>query len=199
MNYVIDCDLLKEINSYLEQYAKLEPRYVLAVLMLARKGLGRVAISKMLKLRERAVRNILDVPYKSTVSGLRMSIDIFLESIHRLGVENSWLRCKPVLYTRISVEILDMIVSNVVKFRDHIVINTRDPGKIEIIGVFDGRDLRLPGVPGEIQGSYMLLTKQIPVLQRGILICWRNYQDVLDDSAFFISLAEICSDLRPGK
>jgi hypothetical protein len=157
---------------------------ILAVLS---EGVGRVAVSKMLGLTERSVRKVTTLLRNSELSWLSG----LLSRVVITRVTAPWLTCQPVLYTGLSSELLEATCKRVVLLRDFIVISSREPSKIEVIGVLRNSELVLPGLVEEYAEPYLKIRELLPSTS-GLLVCWRNYRRFFDDSVLLYSLAQLC-------
>jgi len=151
---------------------------------------GRVALSKKLGFTERTVRKIITLVKSGKLSWLAE----ILRKISINSISAPWLTCQPILYVGFSEEILNTISKKVVLLRDFIVISSREPGKVEVLGVLRDRDLFYPGLVGEYNEPYLKLREVLPRTS-GLLVCWRNYKRYLDDSVLLVSLAYLCEHL----
>ena len=160
----------------------------LGVAILLVEGYGRVAMSKKLGYRERLVRDVLDAIKCSEPA--RRSLEV-IGSLHRLVFKPGLPTCTPVVYSNLGEELLDAVLKNVVSLRDYIVAYSGSPAKVEVVGVIKGGKLQYPGLPDDISGPYLGVfeDKRVP---DGIVVCWRNYVEYVDDSTLLASLANLC-------
>lgn len=168
--------------------SKIDVLEFLGALLMITRSYGRVYTSKRLGIRERVVRRVADI--SKSISGVPEIVAVF----EKMVLERKSLSCTPILYTGLSEELIQKTRSAVVGLRDRIVIFSRDPSKIEVIGVLNGCNVEYPGVPPELLRPYEEVT--IPALnkgvQRGLVVCWRNYRDELDDAALLAALGSLC-------
>mgnify|MGYP001772695368 CR=1 FL=1 len=159
--------------------------YFYAVALLALKGYGRVAISKKLGIREREARKILEA--------LRLNQHALnlVKEFGRVVLSAAGLECKPVVYTGLAEDVLSIVESRVVLFRDYLVINSRNPEKVEVIGTCRSGSLKLPGVPEDVAYRYRCL-EEFSKSTHGVLVCWKSYEEVADDALVLLSLSELC-------
>lgn len=196
MYVLISCNDLKESTSRLQQSGLSVIDVFSVTLASLTEGVGRVALSKMLGLTERTVRKItmlLKIGELHWLSSL-------LEKITINNINAPWLTCKPVLYGGFSEELLNIVSRRIVLLRDFIIISSKEPGKVEVLGVLINGDLAYPGLVGEYCEPYLKLREILP-RTNGLLVCWRNYKRYLDDSVLLVSLAYLCeySDLMGGE
>jgi hypothetical protein len=166
----------------------LDPVEVFSTLLaLLSEGIGRVALSKKLGFPERTVRKVVTLVKTGELSWLR---GVFIE-ISVTSINAPWLNCQPVLYEGFNSGLLDTVRENIVLLRDFIVISSREPGKVEVIGVLIGDNLVYPGLVEEYSEPYLKLRELLP-RTTGLLVCWRSYRRYLDDSILIASLAYLC-------
>lgn len=190
----VNCELIDMIIKVISSYKELEPPFILAIAMMAMKGYGRVMMSRISGLRERAVRNALSY-IRSIHSDIHDLITSLLNNRRRVEASTMPLTCEPVLYTGFDDLIMKAVKSQVVKLRDFIVVNSRDPYKIEVIGVVENGTITIPGLPEELQSLYCKINDLVPRDSNGIIVCWRRYREFIDDSSLLLSLGELCRSL----
>ncbi|MEM4717656.1 MAG: hypothetical protein QXE81_02715 [Desulfurococcaceae archaeon] len=184
----IDCNSLRELKD-LSRLLETDLVLLIGIILLANEGLGRVAISKRVLTGERVVRRVIDYLFKD--KGRKYMNNLYSFNVRELPVD--WLKCEPVLYIGFEQEIIEMVKYNIVAFRDYIVINSRDPRKIEVIGVIQGGALIFPGVPLDISGPYNELSRFVKPGDNGIIICWNKYNKALDNAILLTSIISLCS------
>lgn len=178
-------DLLKYSEYALKADIRVED--LISITLLLRDGYGRVAIAKKLGLRERYVRSVVEFLKKNYFSELVKSI----ESLKITSLDLSGFNCRFIHYENICKTILDEVYRSIVSFRDYIVVHSRDPFKIEVIGVLRNNTLEYPGLPRELQEQYLVVKNQLPS-GNGIVVCWKNYRGYIDDASLIASLIDIC-------
>ena len=184
---MINCSDLREYIFKIQERGLDVVEVFSTVLAVLTENIGRVALSKRLGFSERTVRNIVTMLKTGELSWL---VD-FLGKITITSISAPWLSCQPVLYTGLSSELLEDTLRRVVLLRDFIVISSKEPSKVEVLGVLREGDLVFPGLVEEYSEPYLKLRE---VLSRtsGLLVCWRNYRRFLDDSVLLLSLSRLC-------
>ena len=157
------------------------------VFALLTENVGRVALSKKLGFSERTVRKIVSLLKTSDLS----QIFELLGRINVTTINAPWLSCQPVLYEGFSSEVLESISEKIILLRDFIVISSREPSKIEVLGVLRNNHLIYPGLIEDYAKPYLKLREKLPETS-GLLVCWRNYKRFLDDSILLTSLSRLC-------
>lgn len=187
---MITCKDLKALIEHAED-AGVDPPEFLGVLLMLARNYGRVAISKRLGIRERTVRRVVE-NYRTRSDVLEKVLAVQKATLSATG-----LHCTPVLYAGLSEDLLQKTRSAVVNLRDRIVIFSRDPNKVEVIGISTSGRVEYPGVPPEIVAPYQAvnLPDQSGELQRGVVVCWKNYRNELDDAVLLVGLGSLC---EPG-
>lgn len=51
------------------------------------------------------------------------------------SINAPWLNCQPVLYEGFNSGLLNTVRENIVLLRDFIAVSSREPGRVEVIGV----------------------------------------------------------------
>ena len=185
---VVGCSDLVELY-VVAQKIGVNPVEMLSVSLLVKEGLGRVAISKKLGLSERTVRNILHALKASRATEVVLGV---LHRLQRRLLHAPWLTCSPVLYSGVGSDVTRVLLTHVVSARDYIVVYSGDPDKVEVVGVVESGRLEYPGIPQEIVGPYMELGNLVAT-SSGVLVCWRNYVEHVDDAVLLVSLARLCA------
>lgn len=157
--------------------------------ILLREGYGRTAIAKKLGYRERLVRDTIEAIKRS---GLEARMARLLDHLHKSVVRAKWLTCTPVVYSNLDEELTRTVLEDVVSLRDYIVVHSRSPAKVEVIGVVSGGRLEYPGLPAEIVDPYLKILEHLNTAS-GLVVCWKGYTEYTDDSALLASLADLCS------
>lgn len=150
---------------------------------------GRVSIAKKLGFTERQVRNILD--YLTREEETSILLQRVLSLIERRLLEVEEFSCIPVLYLNLDDNLLTVIQRKIVSLRDYIVIYSSNPEKIEILGVVREGVIDLPGLPDYVAKRYTKLNFNVKGLT-GALVCWRDYNESVDDAIFISSLIDLC-------
>lgn len=165
----------------------------LGVGILLREGYGRTAIAKKLGCRERLVRGAIEAIRRS---GLETHVVRLLSYFHKSIVKAEWLTCTPVVYSNLDEELTRTVLECIVPLRDYIVVHSRNPAKVEVIGVVRGGRLEYPGLPAEIVGPYLKILEHLNTTS-GLVVCWKSYTEYTDDSALLASLADLCCSSAP--
>lgn len=184
---MITCKSLLSVRSLIEKFSLDEPT-TYAVTYLRSKGYGRVFIANYLDVPERLVRKIL------TLLSSRLDADSPMDVVKKLTVVrgDQLEGCTPLFYTGLSREFIEVIHERVVLFRDFIVISSKRPDKVEVIGVCTSGVLEFPGVPENIAGKYVDLYRDI-AKGDGLAICWRDYKEAVDEGVLLSSLTRLCA------
>lgn len=158
------------------------------ILLMLLKRYGRVATSKRLGLRERLVRRVIEISRKKP-EVLRV-----VSNLKKATLTSKVVTCTPVFYMGLSPSLLNAIRQKVVYLRDHIVIYSRDPGKVGVIGVFTEGVVDYPGVPPEIARPYLeaVYAELEQIGNTGVIVCWNSYRGELDDGVLVAALASFC-------
>lgn len=195
MESSIGCSELNMIMDAISSRSELELTYTLAIAFMVTMGYGRVAIAKTLGLTERTVRNTLS--YIKTFSPVLLdAIRALFDHSLKVHIADRALMCEPIVYIGFDPKVIELVARQVVKLRDHIVINARDSDKIEVIGVVRSGEIDIPGLPQELLPRYAVLHKALPKNIHGVLVCWMRYRGIIDDACLVISLAELCRSER---
>lgn len=184
---MITCKELIELLNVARKM-RVEFREFLSVSLLLKEGYGRVAIAKKLKFRERLVRGIIEGLKKNGVDKYVVKTIGMLGKVH---VNAPWLSCKPVVYDNIDGELLNSVLTRIISMRDYIVINSGNPNKVEVIGILKSSALMYPGLPQKLLQPYIKIAGLVESTN-GIIVCWKNYVDYLDDAVFLASLTNMC-------
>lgn len=184
---MITCQRLLELLK-IAQNIGIGLKELLSISLLLKEGYGRVAIAKRLKFRERLVRDIIK---NLRGSNAENTVIKAIGALSKDPLSAPWLTCKPVVYSNVGDELIRAVLVHVVSVRDYIVINSGNPGKVEVIGVVNLGKLEYPGLPPELADPYIKLATLVQA-SSGILICWKNYVEHVDDAVFLASLTNIC-------
>ncbi|MEM1713934.1 MAG: hypothetical protein QXW36_05325, partial [Desulfurococcaceae archaeon] len=118
-----------------------------------------------------------------------------LSRIERKVIYTIEANCNPVAYHNLANDLILAIMQNIVALRDYIIIHSGDPEKIEIIGIVKNGELEIPGIPPDLAAKYAGLSRFLEDLN-GVVVCWRKYNENLDDAVFILSLIDLCSSSR---
>lgn len=159
-----------------------------SVLLMLLRSYGRVATSKRLGLRERLVRKIAEL------SRRKPEVLRVVSALRKATLTGTGVACTPVYYTGLSQNIISAVRRKVVYLRDQVVIHSRDPGKVDVIGVFTEYTLDYPGVPPEVAKPYVeaVYAELERVGGAGVIVCWNSYREELDDGVLVAALASFC-------
>ena len=188
---LIDCDNLSEILKASSRL-NVDPVELMSISLLTREGLGRVAISKILGYGERKVRKILEELKRGKYTHISEILGLF----RKVQVEST-LSCRLVFYGYFTKTILESISRYIVNFRDHIIILSRNPHSVEVIGVRIDNRVEYPRLPIEYSKPYVDALVNLQEAN-GVIVCWRNYRGVLDDAVLLTSLAYLCQSSIQG-
>lgn len=183
---MITCKSLLSVRGLIEKLS-LDESTTYAVTYLRSKGYGRVFIANYLNVPERLVRKVLML--LSSCPDTNSPIDVVKELT---VVRSDQLEgCTPLFYSGLSREFIEVIQERVVLFRDFIVISSRRPDKVEVIGVCTSGVLDFPGVPESLVDKYINLYRDI-ARGDGLAICWRDYREAIDEGILLSSLTKLC-------
>jgi hypothetical protein len=185
---LVSCNELLELARRIKLHGLKLPDLI-AVKMLFLEKYGRVSIAKKLGFTERQVRNILD--YLTREEETSILLQRVLSLIERRLLEVEEFSCIPVLYLNLDDNLLTVIQRKIVSLRDYIVIYSSNPEKIEILGVVREGVIDLPGLPDYVAKRYTKLNFNVKGLT-GALVCWRDYNESVDDAIFISSLIDLC-------
>ncbi len=173
-----------------------EKIYSLALILVLRDQplIGRRRLSKILGLSERKVRTLIEKLAKQkmierNMYALRLSayISKLLEniSIKRITNEHKILMISeiPGLCSILEEKIMD--------FRDHLVINIKNPDSIEVICCRTNSSIIIPRVPEYLKKTYEeIINKYVSsIKQDELIIFWRNYQPFLYDASVLLTIS----------
>lgn len=185
---LITCQILLLMRDVLTG-TRIELRDLICICLMLKEGYGRVAISRRLGFGERRIRGIVNVLKKSNCLDRVFRV---LTSFQREAIRTTHLKCTPVLYSNLDENLLNNLAGMIVTLRDYIVVNSRDPTKIEVIGIVKAGMLIYPGLPDQFTGPYMKIAEFIQN-RSGLLTCWTEYKEYLDDATLLASLIDICA------
>ncbi|MEM0282078.1 MAG: hypothetical protein QXW93_00635 [Desulfurococcaceae archaeon] len=189
---MINCSDLLEVT-YLKNRRGLKLLDIITTALMLLEKHGRVSIAKKLGCTERQARNIIEFLKKE--KEYFTILQRVLSRIERKVIYAIEVDCNPVAYYNLANDLILAIMQNIVALRDYIIIHSGDPEKIEIIGIVKNGELEIPGIPPDLAAKYAGLSRFLEDLN-GVVVCWRKYNENLDDAVFILSLIDLCSSSR---
>ncbi len=173
-----------------------EKIYSLALILVLRDQplTGRRRLSKILGLSERKVRTFIEKLTKhkmieKNMYALKLSTNTIklLEKINIKRITNDY---KILMISEIP-GLCNIIEEKIMAFRDHLVINIKDPDSIEVICCRTNSSIIIPRVPEYLKKKYEeIINKYVSsTKQDELIIFWRNYQPFLYDASVILTIS----------
>jgi len=177
-----------------------EPVEELAVLLLYQRYtcLGRVAVAKKLGISERRARSLIDKLNKKGYLAKDLETCINTRSFpYNLSYcstkfNNYYLTA----FLEANLELLKLVERSITMLRDYIVLASRDPEVLEIVGYTSEGRIYLPRVPRRMREKYARkIDKLIPQILStpSLFIVWRSYKPYLSEACLLYSLYRLCT------
>lgn len=190
----LNCDDFRYIMNVLDKIWPHRLELLGVLLGEGKEKLGRIAISKQTGLTERRVRTIKSAITKNIASDekLAVTINTFLKkiSIWKSDLDNR----KAVAVCSLERSLLEDIIKRVVLLRDLIVIETRLPGELEVIGVRMDDEILIPRLPTEIAEDYQKLLSRTDLPNNCVFTVWSSYPGIIVDASLLTSLVSFCEN-----
>lgn len=173
-----------------------EKTYSLALILVLRDQplIGRRRLSKILGLSERKVRTLIEKLAKhkmieKDMYALKLSINTIklLENISIKRIINEY---KILMISEIP-SLCSILEEKIMNFRDHLVINIKNPDSIEVICCRTNSNIIIPRVPEYLKKKYEeIINKYVSsTKQDELIIFWRNYQPFLYDASVLLTIS----------
>ncbi len=188
-------------NSIIELIEKLpgnneEKIYSLALILVLRDQplIGRRRLSKILGLSERRVRTLIEKLIKhkmieKNMYALQLSANTIklLENIDIKRITNKY----KISMISIIPNLCSILEEKIMVFRDHLVINIKDPNSIEVICCRTNSNIIIPRVPEYLKKKYEeIINKHVSsTKQDELIIFWRNYRPFLYDASVLLTIS----------
>ncbi|MCD6196242.1 MAG: hypothetical protein J7J82_05615 [Staphylothermus sp.] len=173
-----------------------EKIYSLALILVLRDQplIGRRRLSKILGLSERRVRTLIEKLIKhkmieKNVYALKLSANTIklLENINIKRITNKY----KISMISIIPNLCSILEEKIMVFRDHLVINIKDPNSIEVICCQTNSNIIIPRVPEYLKKKYeKIINKYVSsTRQDELIIFWKNYQPYLYDASVLLTIS----------
>ncbi len=188
-------------NSIIELIEKLpgnneEKIYSLALILVLRDQplIGRRRLSKILGLSERRVRTLIEKLIKhkmieKNIYALKLSANTIklLENIDIKRITNKY----KISMISVIPNLCSILEEKIMVFRDHLVINIKDPNSIEVICCRTNSNITIPRVPEYLKKKYEeIINKHVSsTKQDELIIFWRNYRPFLYDASVLLTIS----------
>ena len=183
--------LIKELPGNYE-----EKIYSLAILLALKDQplIGRRRLSKILRLSERKVRTLIEklTKYKMIEKNmyvLKLSTNA-IKLLEKISIKRITDEYKILMISEIP-GLCSILEEKIMAFRDHLVINTKDPDSIEVICCRTNSNIIIPRVPEYLKKKYKeIINKYVSsTKQDELIIFWRNYQPFLYDASVLLTIS----------
>lgn len=163
---------------------------------LKEKCIGRKALVTKTRFRERQVRAIVEslVNRGFLVKDHETCIQDLIYSFLKEVKTTHWIADGGYVVNTLCCfdpQLLDLVSKSVVQLRDTIVIDFKDPWVFEVLGVYYGNKLVLPGVPDEASTRFTDLLRN-HLVDGSIVIVWRRFREYVYEASVFHGLTKIC-------
>jgi len=173
-----------------------EKIYSLALILVLRDQplIGRRRLSKILGLSERRVRTLIEKLIKhkmieKNMYALKLSANTIklLENINIKRITNKY----KISMISIIPNLCSILEEKIMVFRDHLVINIKDPNSIEVICCQTNSNIIIPRVPEYLKKKYeKIINKYVSsTRQDELIIFWKNYQPYLYDASVLLTIS----------
>jgi len=173
-----------------------EKIYSLALILVLRDQplIGRRRLSKILGLSERRVRTLIEKLIKhkmieKNMYALKLSANMIklLENINIKRITNK----HKISMISIIPNLCSILEEKIMVFRDHLVINIKDPNSIEVICCQTNSNIIIPRVPEYLKKKYEeIINKYVSsTRQDELIIFWKNYQPYLYDASVLLTIS----------
>ncbi len=173
-----------------------EKIYSLALILVLRDQplIGRRRLSKILGLSERRVRTLIEKLIKhkmieKNIYALKLSANTIklLENIDIKRITNKY----KISMISVIPNLCSILEEKIMVFRDHLVINIKDPNSIEVICCRTNSNITIPRVPEYLKKKYEeIINKHVSsTKQDELIIFWRNYRPFLYDASVLLTIS----------
>lgn len=187
---MISCTEILELRKLIKNIWYNQTEVLSVLLGIYKENIGRVAISKMTGMTERRVRNIKNAYSKICDKHCEKKLEDLLGKLSFMKENKN--EKKIIAIYPLSSDLLRIIETKIVYFRDLIVIEIKKPGALEVIGIVINEEIRVPGLPIELLKEYIDMAKNMNIPKNSIFTIWNTYRGLTTEATLIHAITNLC-------